>query len=89
MPGPIGSATLGSIANFPASAATAALQTTGNTYLSGIAGLTPTAFDYVSLSYTGDNLTGVVFKTGGSGGTTIATLVLVYTGDRLDSVTKT
>jgi hypothetical protein len=46
-------------------------------------------YDYVSLSYTGDNLTSVVFKRGGSGGTTVATLTLVYTGARLDSVTKT
>jgi len=73
----------------PTGAATSALQTTANTYLSGIAGLTPTAYDYISLSYTGDNLTGVVFKSGGSGGTTIATLNLAYTGSRLDSVTKT
>lgn len=73
----------------PTGAATAANQATANEYLSGIAGLTPTAFDYVALSYTGTNLTGVVFKTGGSGGTTIATLVLAYTGSRLDTVTKT
>lgn len=51
--------------------------------------LVPADYDYVSLSYTGDNLTGVVFKTGGSGGSTVATLTLAYTGSRLDSVTKT
>jgi len=44
--------------------------------------------DHIALSYTGDNLTGVVYKTGGSGGTTVATLTLAYTGSRLDSVTK-
>lgn len=75
--------------SLPTGASTSALQTTANTYLSGIAGLTPTAYDYISLSYTGDNLTGVVFKTGGSGGTTIATLTLVYSGSQLSSVTKT
>ena len=51
--------------------------------------LVPDAYDYISLSYTGSNLTGVVFKTGGSGGTTVATLTLAYTGSVLDSVTKT
>ncbi len=47
------------------------------------------SYDYISLSYTGDNLTGVVYKTGGSGGTTVATLTLGYTGSTLISVTKT
>lgn len=45
--------------------------------------------DYIALSYTGSNLTGVVYKTGGSGGTTVATLTLAYDGsDNLISVTK-
>ena len=51
--------------------------------------LVPEVYDYISLSYTGDNLTGVVFKTGGSGGTTVSTLALIYTGSNLTSVTKT
>jgi hypothetical protein len=51
--------------------------------------LVPKNYDYISLSYTGDNLTGVVFKTGGSGGTTVATLTLAYSGAVLTSVTKT
>jgi hypothetical protein len=46
------------------------------------------AHDYVSLAYTGDNLTTVVFKTGGAGGTTVATLTLAYSGSTLTSVTK-
>lgn len=46
-------------------------------------------YDYISCSYTGDNLTGVVFKTGGSGGTTVATLALTYDGNNnLLTVTK-
>jgi len=44
--------------------------------------------DFIALSYTGENLTGVVYKTGGASGTTVATLTLAYTGSRLDSVTK-
>lgn len=61
----------------------------GNAYLGGIAGLVPSAFDYISLSYTGSNLTGVVYKLGGSGGTTVATLTIAYSGSNITSVTKT
>jgi len=58
--------------------------------LNFLSGLVPHAHDYISLSYTGTNLTGVVYKTGGSGGTTVATLTLGYDGsDKLISVTKT
>jgi len=45
--------------------------------------------DYIALTYTSTNLTGVVYKTGGSGGTTVATLTLAYDGgNNLTSVTK-
>jgi hypothetical protein len=54
-----------------------------------LTGLEIPEHDYIDLSYTGSNLTGVVYKTGGSGGTTVATLTLVYDGnDNLTSVTK-
>jgi hypothetical protein len=54
-----------------------------------IAGLDIPAHDYISLSYTGSNLTGVVYKDGGSGGTTVATLTLSYDGsNNLISVAK-
>jgi hypothetical protein len=54
-----------------------------------VAGLSIPKHDYVSLSYTGSNLTGVVYKTGGAGGTTVATLTLAYNGNNnLTSVTK-
>jgi hypothetical protein len=53
-----------------------------------IDGLEIPAHDYIALSYTGDNLTGVVYKDGGSGGTTVATLTLAYSGSQLTSVTK-
>jgi hypothetical protein len=54
-----------------------------------VTGLEIPEHDYIDLSYTGSNLTGVVYKTGGSGGTTVATLTLVYDGsDNLTSVTK-
>ncbi len=52
-------------------------------------GLEIPAHDYIALSYTGSNLTGVVYKDGGAGGTTVATLTLVYDGsNNLTSVTK-
>lgn len=54
-----------------------------------IPGLQIPSHDYVALSYTGSNLTGVTFKTGGSGGTTVATLALTYDGNNnLTSVTR-
>ena len=51
--------------------------------------LVPSNYDYISLEYTGSNLTTAIFKTGGSGGSTVATLVLGYSGSTLTSVTKT
>jgi hypothetical protein len=51
--------------------------------------LAPAEYDYISLSYSGGNLTGIVFKTGGSTGETVSTLTLAYdSGDNLISVTK-
>jgi hypothetical protein len=51
-------------------------------------GLAVPEHDYIGLTYTGSNLTTVVYKTGGSSGTTVATLTLAYTGSDLTSVTK-
>lgn len=54
-----------------------------------VSGLVTASYDYISLSYTSSNLTGVIFKTGGSTGTTVATLTLDYDGsNNLISVTK-
>ena len=54
-----------------------------------IEGLSIPKHDYIALSYTGSNLTGVVYKNGGSGGTTVATLTLAYDGSsNLPSVAK-
>lgn len=43
-----------------------------------ISSLVPEKYDYVDLTYTGTNPTTIVFKTGGVGGTTVATLTLTY-----------
>lgn len=55
--------------------------------------LVPKEYDYISLSYTNDEITEVVYKTGGAGGTTVATLTLTYIGIApdflLSTITKT
>jgi hypothetical protein len=58
------------------------------TSAASIAGMAIPANDYISLGYTGSNLTSVVYKSGGSSGTTVATLTLAYSGSNLVSVTK-
>jgi hypothetical protein len=65
------------------------VSTVNNKPLEIVTGLEIPEHDYIDLSYTGSNLTAVVYKTGGSGGTTVATLTLTYDGnDNLTSVTK-
>ena len=45
--------------------------------------------DYVSCAYTDTNLTQLVYKTGGSSGTVVATITLGYDGsNRVTSITK-
>ncbi len=49
-------------------------------------------YDYISFTYNSSTQTTIVFKAGGSGGTTVATIVLVYTDAtqaNLSTVTKT
>jgi hypothetical protein len=42
--------------------------------------LAPAEYDYIDLSYTGSNLTQVVYKLGGAAGTVVTTLDLTYDG---------
>lgn len=56
--------------------------------LSVTTGLVPTGWDFVDLSPPALPTT-ITFKTGGSGGTTIATLSLTYSGSDLATVTRT
>lgn len=51
--------------------------------------LVPEQYDHIDLSYTGDDITGAVFKSGGAGGTVVATLTLGYSGGKLTTVTRT
>lgn len=54
-----------------------------------LVGLGISEYDYVSYAYTGSNLTGAVFKTGGAAGTTVATLTLTYdTSDNLLTIVR-
>jgi hypothetical protein len=54
-----------------------------------IPGLLIPAHDYIELTYTGEDLTQVVYKSGGASGTVVATLNLSYSGGKLVSITKT
>lgn len=59
----------------------------GKEYQHIVSGLVPELYDAIDLSYTGSNLTGVVYKLSG---TTVATLTLSYDGsDNLTGVVKT
>lgn len=45
--------------------------------------------DYRAFGYTDGNITSITYKTGGSSGTTVATLTLAYDGSgNLTSITK-
>jgi hypothetical protein len=50
--------------------------------------LVPAVYDWITLSWTGEDLTGVVFKNGGSSGSIISTLTLTYSGGKLVGVGK-
>lgn len=56
--------------------------------LGASAGLVDVPYDYVSLTYSGINITQAVFKQGGSSGTVVATLNMTYSGVLLTSVTR-
>lgn len=56
--------------------------------LAKIPGISIPLHDYIGMGYTGADMTSVVYKTGGVGGTTVATLTLAYSAGILQSVTK-
>jgi len=61
----------------------------GKVYMVNSSQLVPFIYDYISLGYTGNDLTSVVYKTGGATGTTVATLTLAYTDSVLQTITRT
>lgn len=58
----------------------------GSVYQEVVRGIANQPHDEIQLSYTGDNLTGVVYKLNG---VTVATLILTYSGTNLASVVRT
>ena len=57
--------------------------------LAKIPGMSIPIHDFIDVTYTGTNPTTVVYKTGGTGGTTVATLTITYDGnDNPLTVTK-
>jgi len=57
----------------------------GNVYQEIVSGIVNQPHDEIALSYTGTNLTGVVYKLAG---VTVATLTLGYSGTNLISVVR-
>ena len=64
---------------------------TGTKPVVTMTGLNISLHDYISIDPSAAPSTGnqtIVFKTGGTGGTTVATLILAFVGGNLASVTK-
>jgi hypothetical protein len=57
--------------------------------VSVLEGLSIPEHDFLELSYTGTDLTGVVYRRGGASGAIVATLALTYSGGNLLTVAKT
>jgi hypothetical protein len=55
--------------------------------VSSVPGINIPAYDYVLLDPPAKPTT-ITYKTGGAGGTTVATLTLTYVGDDVESVTR-
>lgn len=68
--------------------ASAALQTQQLTELKSIAGLQIPPHNHLTLTYTGNDLTQVVYRSGGAGGTIVATVNLGYTNGVMTTVAK-
>lgn len=66
------------------------MKLTGDSQVTLLNSMVPTAYDYIDLIYTGSNISRVTFKQGGSAGVTVATLLLTYdSSDNLTTVTRT
>lgn len=57
----------------------------GRNFQEMVSGLVPEPYDEINLSYTGDDITGVVYK---SASVTVATLTLTYDTGKLVSVAR-
>jgi len=50
--------------------------------------LVPHEYDYIALTYTGDDLTGIEYRKDGASGTVVATLTLAYSSGILSTITR-
>ena len=79
----VGEVSISGTVPLPTDAATAAKQDDGITQLTTISGklnTIPADYDYISYGYTGSDITTIVYKTGGGGGSTVMTKTLAYDG---------
>ncbi len=53
-----------------------------------VAGLVPYNYDYISLGYTGANISTIIYRSGGATGTIVATLQIQYSGNNIISITR-
>jgi hypothetical protein len=53
-----------------------------------VPGLAIPEHDYITLTYSGANVIGVVYRSGGVNGLVVTTLTLSYTGDNLTTIAK-
>jgi hypothetical protein len=53
-----------------------------------VRGLAIPEHDYVSLTYSGANITEIVYRSGGVNGLVVTTLTLSYSGDNLITIAK-
>jgi len=53
-----------------------------------VRGLAIPEHDYVTLTYSGTNVIGIVYRSGGANGLVVTTLTLSYTGDNLTTIAK-
>ena len=68
------------------------LNTSGTINTKETTGLLPIVFDYISANYAGATSDVYTYKTGGSSGTTVATITVVWTDSTktvLSTVTRT
>ena len=66
------------------------VDSNGYQLIRSLGDLVNVAYDYIALTYTGSNLTGIVYRISGASGTIVVTLTLGYDGsNNLSTVTKT
>ena len=52
-------------------------------------GLVSETYDYICVSYSSGNISNVIYKSGGSGGVTVANLDITYSSGNISTITRT